>query len=366
MGLLKKMLVVYLCLACLPACLQSKAKTDTGNTVPTSMQNSALNLQCTQEGNIWDAADTRCLQPKAYCLIKNDGSIWDDATSRCLSLSDQCLAQNNGSQWRNGTCVTGQTACAQDKGVWQNNKCYIGQDICTLKGDEFLWTDDGQCRHKTFLELCQSPDNANDTALQYTFTVLRNQSNTQSCEALFQWMSQQTSLTLYFPDSTTQKITDVSAIRDFSNLTTLYLPGQNINDLEAIGTLTNLQNLSVEMNPNLADITPLSNLTQLIQLYLGQDQIVDITALTGLKNLTLLSIYNNLVSDLTPLKNSNKMVTLHINNNPIRDINALIQMTALQELRLEYTPIFTDRTPADCPLTGPTSLVLSFCQNKYP
>ena len=73
-------------------------------------------------------------------------------------------------------------------------------------------------------------------------------------------------------------ITDLSGLEHLTNLTELFLHGNQISDISPLASLTNLTGLGLNSN-EISNISPLSNLT----------------------NLTFLNLYGNQISDISPL-----------------------------------------------------------------
>ncbi|MBP90512.1 MAG: hypothetical protein CMJ64_28025 [Planctomycetaceae bacterium] len=67
---------------------------------------------------------------------------------------------------------------------------------------------------------------------------------------------------------------------------------------------------------NITDLTPLADLTNLVQFQLGRNQITDLTPLTGLTKLEGFVVGRNPITDLTPLAGSTKLEWLRIAGNP--------------------------------------------------
>ena len=84
------------------------------------------------------------------------------------------------------------------------------------------------------------------------------------------------------------------------NLTGLNVRFNRIIDISPVTNLTNLVTLRLEGN-RIVDVTPLANLTQLTELYLSHNHIADISPLANLVELETLDIRGNLVNDYTPL-----------------------------------------------------------------
>ncbi|MGB0931343.1 MAG: COR domain-containing protein [Chitinophagales bacterium] len=136
------------------------------------------------------------------------------------------------------------------------------------------------------------------------------------------------------------KINDVSSLKTFGQLTTLYLGFtflkntnslkylqslQNLyliaNQISDIHFLENLQNLHIlNLNGNqISDIRFLENLRNLHTLYLNNNQISNTRFLEGLQNLRILSIGSNQISNIRFLENLQYLHTLDLSNNKIAD-----------------------------------------------
>ena len=153
-------------------------------------------------------------------------------------------------------------------------------------------------------------------------------------------------------------ISDISALSGLTNLTTLYLSGNSINDIGALSGLTNLTYLYL-YNNNISDISALSGLTNLTTLYLSGNSINDIGALSGLTNLTYLDLYNNNISDISALSGLTNLTTLYLSRNSINDIGALSGLTNLTTLFLQGSSV-SDISA----LSGLTNLTSLYLENN--
>jgi internalin A len=96
----------------------------------------------------------------------------------------------------------------------------------------------------------------------------------------------------------------------------------------------------------IADLTPLSSLTNLTVLILNNNQIADLTPLSSLTNLTVLILNNNQIADLTSLSTLTNLAFLDLGNNQITNLKPLLTLTSLTTLKLRnyLTPTsFTTR-----------------------
>ncbi len=133
-------------------------------------------------------------------------------------------------------------------------------------------------------------------------------------------------------------IQDISLISNLINLKELYLGGNQIFDISALNNLKNLTYLDLGGN-QILDISVLSHLTNLTELYLGGNQISDISVLSHLTNLKVLYLYNNQVSDISALGCLTKLTSLNLYNNRVSDISALSNLLNLIDLDLENNQI---------------------------
>ncbi len=129
------------------------------------------------------------------------------------------------------------------------------------------------------------------------------------------------------------KISDISCLKDLSDLTELYLGGNQISDISPLEGMTNLTELCLYSN-KISDISTLKNLTNLTKMDLKNNRISDISYLKGLTNLTTMDLSSNQISEIAPLKNLTNLITLDLGYNQINDISALKEMTNLTDLCL--------------------------------
>ncbi len=105
-----------------------------------------------------------------------------------------------------------------------------------------------------------------------------------------------------------------------------------IASLEGIENCSNLTQMNLGLN-SISDLTPLSSLTKLEDLALDQNYIIsDITPLAKLINLTVLNLESNNISDISELKNLTKMYSLYLLDNPIEDFSPLKDFKELNDL----------------------------------
>jgi internalin A len=135
-----------------------------------------------------------------------------------------------------------------------------------------------------------------------------------------------------------RNISDLTGLEHCSDVIRLYLYDNQIDDISPLANLTNLTWLYLYDN-RIDDISPLANLTNLTRLYLYDNRIDDISPLANLTNLTRLELDHNQIDDVSALANLTKLTELYLNSNNINDISALANLTNLTRLELDHNDI---------------------------
>ena len=89
----------------------------------------------------------------------------------------------------------------------------------------------------------------------------------------------------------------------------------------------------------IADITPLRNLTTLFRIVLNDNSITNITSLTGLTRLTHLNLSENRIHYIHSLANLIGITELQLQQNQIGNIQPLVGLTRLTKLSLSDNQI---------------------------
>jgi Leucine-rich repeat (LRR) protein len=150
----------------------------------------------------------------------------------------------------------------------------------------------------------------------------------------------------YFSD---KRVTDLTGLEAFKNLTVIDLDSNDISDLTPLAGLTGLTVLSLHAN-NISDLTALSGLTHLRHLGLVDNPVSDLTPVSGLVNLTALWFSNGgisgygQISDLSPLSGLTKLESLVADHNQISDLAPLSGLTSLKSLYLDNNQV-SDLSP---------------------
>ena len=88
-------------------------------------------------------------------------------------------------------------------------------------------------------------------------------------------------------------------------------------------------------------------LSALTKLSLDRNQIADLKPLSTLTNLTWLLLNNNQIADLKPLSTLTSLTDLSLDSNQITDLKPLSTLTSLTDLSLGDNPSLTNKT---CPV----------------
>jgi hypothetical protein len=143
---------------------------------------------------------------------------------------------------------------------------------------------------------------------------------------------------------------DSLSASDLSAITILSCQEKDIASISGIENLVNLVELSLNEN-RIADISPLTGLDRLTKLYLWHNRIADISPLAGLKQLQELYLSGNEIEDIRPLAKLDMLEELLLGDNRIADIGPLAGLT-----RLDYLEINNNQIADVAPLKGLTRL----------
>lgn len=139
------------------------------------------------------------------------------------------------------------------------------------------------------------------------------------------------------------QIDDLSVLSELEGLEILYLYDNSVSDLSPLSGLTSLRELELGGN-QISDLSSLSELNQLEVLYLYDNSIDNLDPLNGLTNLKQLYLYDNQISNVLPLNSLTNLEVLYLYNNQIADLSPLSQLTSLRELELTGNAV-TDLSP---------------------
>jgi len=165
------------------------------------------------------------------------------------------------------------------------------------------------------------------------------------------------------------QLTDLRPLASFTQLTSLDLNGFSSNpdgygrllipspynyshgklsDISILGNFTNLTELNLGQN-SITDLSPLAALTELRVLDISDNPITDLSPLSALSNLTYLNldgIHLTEETDFSPLLALTQLQSLDLSRNLIgdRSLETIAQLTTLKNLNVSYNRI-TDISP---------------------
>lgn len=123
-----------------------------------------------------------------------------------------------------------------------------------------------------------------------------------------------------------------------SGISVISLVTKDIATLEGLQAFKNCSLTQLAFNANqIADLSPISEITSLQTLAIGANRIEDISAISGLVNLQTINLKNNQITDISALSGMTKLTGLQLQNNKIEDISSI------QELPLLSTPQLTSQ-----------------------
>lgn len=144
----------------------------------------------------------------------------------------------------------------------------------------------------------------------------------------------------YFENLTELEMNDIYGLNDLSplselgNLIDLELSECSIEDITPLEHLTNLEYLYLDNN-DISDISPLSTLTSLRGLMIFDNAVTDISSLENLVNLEDLEIDGNQIEDISVIQNFEKLKELWINRNDIADVTPIVNLSSIQSLWID-------------------------------
>ncbi|WP_449622618.1 leucine-rich repeat domain-containing protein [Robertmurraya sp. Marseille-Q9965] len=125
-------------------------------------------------------------------------------------------------------------------------------------------------------------------------------------------------------------INNLEGLQYATNLSTLYLTDNNIEDFSVLQNLSSLKSLHIALN-EISDISGIEKLVNLDYLQIYKNQITDLSSLSSLPNLTYLNISDNLIADISPLLNLGALSSLYLDDNPIQGQEQIEIAYALNE-----------------------------------
>ena len=167
-------------------------------------------------------------------------------------------------------------------------------------------------------------------------------------------------------------ITDLTGLEYATNLRVLVLHAARIDsefltnpisDISPLSALSQLEGLAIGNTP-VSDISSLSALSQLKTLYLDYTDVSDISPLSALSQLTRLGLIDTAVSDISPLSALSQLTWLSLDGTAVSDISPLSALTQLVELNLSGCPLNADAYQTHIPTIQANGTEVTFSPFK--
>lgn len=139
-------------------------------------------------------------------------------------------------------------------------------------------------------------------------------------------------------DATGKNIKDLVGIENLVNLKRINLEKNSISNIEPLSQLNNLEEVCLDNN-DIKDINALENITSIKSLSLSVNRIQDISHLENLKNLDKLNLDKNEIMDVSPLSGMKDIKYVNLSSNKINNIDKLNNLENLTSLYLEKNSI---------------------------
>ena len=138
-------------------------------------------------------------------------------------------------------------------------------------------------------------------------------------------------------------LSDISHVRNLTNLTRLDLVRTQVSDISHVRNLTNLVHLDFR-HSLVSDISAVRRLINLVHLDFGDTLVSDLSPMAGLINLTVLGCWEANISDLSPLAKLDNLVHIDFRENHVSDLSPLVRLSNLERLIFTTNQV-TDISP---------------------
>ena len=183
----------------------------------------------------------------------------------------------------------------------------------------------------------------------------------------------------YITENERKEIKDITGLEHLTKLTELNLKGTSVENLEPISNLTNLKRIflggsydgsnlghnNTKWRSPLQDISPLTGLENLEDIYVNDSEVVDISSLKDLQKLSSLYLMRNKIENAESLKDTPIAANLYLQGNCIGDLSPLQGKTALKMYGGQKVRIFPDKIEFDNPLRNVNGEYVKLIENEY-
>lgn len=141
----------------------------------------------------------------------------------------------------------------------------------------------------------------------------------------------------------------LSVIVSLPNLTSLTLSDCGLSTVADLAGMQKLQYLDLSSNGGLRDLSVLSDMVTLKELYLQHNAVISVEQLSTLTNLEKLDISYNAINTLYKLNNCAKLRTLNADGNQLIDADGIKNLGVLESISLNYNRITNVVALGSCP-----------------
>jgi len=129
-----------------------------------------------------------------------------------------------------------------------------------------------------------------------------------------------------------ESISSLKGLENCKNLIYLHLGSQDISDISPLSSLTKLKNLWLDQNYKIGDVAPLAELIELEELNIDCNLLTDISPLKKMINLEYLSLEYNAITGIAALENMSKLKKLWMSEATINDLLPISKLDKLELL----------------------------------
>jgi len=142
-----------------------------------------------------------------------------------------------------------------------------------------------------------------------------------------------------------KRLADLSPLSDLTQLQELILKQNGIDDISALKKLVNLTWLDISGNKEITDISSVQDMAALKRFIASHNSIDNADAIAGLENLEYLDLSYNQITSLPDMSKLKKVYFFDASHNQITDVSVLSGMQELRVLNLSGNTGITDIRP---------------------
>lgn len=162
------------------------------------------------------------------------------------------------------------------------------------------------------------------------------------------------------------KVADISVVKHFKKMRIFQIAYTNVRDISPLTALAEtLTNIDIEYSP-IVDLSPLKVFANLDSLWLWGLHLTEIPELSNYKRLRHLNLKHNNIKDLSSYKDNYRVGRLNLQHNLIADLSPYKDLKGFKMIDLKDNPLGTtiEKTEANCPTDGTNKAIAGFCKRK--